>query len=371
MADNQFSVKVPNILEALMQGEQGYKEADAMRTGREQDAARKQASELWQSGNTQGALAALLAANDPKNITALGHYQQNANGVYGTPIYGTKDGQTVLGAIGKGGDFRQLDTGGVQVNPGVKIVDTGTGHVILDSRSGAPVGGPQPMQPGQQPAPGQPTSQQPAGYIPKDVAGHAREQQYGKEVGDRQADLGKAKAALETNINGLDRLAQQANEVKNHPGLSHITGLAGVLPNVPGMSGADAQAKLNTLKSQVGFSVLQAMREASKTGGALGSITEGEHKILQNNLAELENAQSEKQFKQALDKIITFSEGSKDRLRAAYEQDYSRIPQPNPVAQPTTQTQPAATLPKIGEPRDGYRYKGGNPADPSSWVKMK
>lgn len=28
-------------------------------------------------------------------------------------------------------------------------------------------------------------------------------------------------------------------------------------------------------------------------------------------------------------------------------------------------------VPKVGETRDGYRFKGGNPADPSSWVKVE
>ena len=31
----------------------------------------------------------------------------------------------------------------------------------------------------------------------------------------------------------------------------------------------------------------------------------------------------------------------------------------------------APVPPKIGELRDGYRFKGGNPGDQSSWVKAK
>ncbi len=28
-------------------------------------------------------------------------------------------------------------------------------------------------------------------------------------------------------------------------------------------------------------------------------------------------------------------------------------------------------VPKVGETRDGYRYKGGDPALPASWVALK
>lgn len=33
-------------------------------------------------------------------------------------------------------------------------------------------------------------------------------------------------------------------------------------------------------------------------------------------------------------------------------------------------TPPAAGMPKIGETRNGYRYKGGNPNDQANWSKV-
>lgn len=43
-----------------------------------------------------------------------------------------------------------------------------------------------------------------------------------------------------------------------------------------------------------------------------------------------------------------------------------------PYGQQKPQQQNAApVMPKTGELRDGYRYKGGNPADPNSWVKQQ
>jgi hypothetical protein len=30
-----------------------------------------------------------------------------------------------------------------------------------------------------------------------------------------------------------------------------------------------------------------------------------------------------------------------------------------------------AALPKVGEIQDGHRFKGGNPADPNAWEKVR
>lgn len=157
----------------------------------------------------------------------------------------------------------------------------------------------------------------------------------------------------------LDRLAEAANKLLKAPGLERIYGLQGKLPNVPGMAGADAQAQLETLKSQIGFSVLQAMRDASKTGGALGAVTEKELGFLQNNLAALDKAQSVEQARESLQAIIKFTEDSKERLGMAYNMRHGQRAAQKPAA------------PAVGEVRQGYRFKGGNPADRNSWEQVQ
>lgn len=123
---------------------------------------------------------------------------------------------------------------------------------------------------------------------------------------------------LNGSISNLDRLAAAANQVMTHPGLAGITGWRGAVPNVPGTDAADAEALLKTLKSQVGFGVLQDMRNSSKTGGALGNVSDKEVQFLQANLAALEKAQSLQQFKDSLAKIVSYTEDAKDRMREAY-----------------------------------------------------
>jgi hypothetical protein len=336
MADNQFSVAVPNILQALMQGQEGFKEARGYQDDRARSQARQDASAALQSGDPnagRNALAMLLGAGDTQGANVLAQYQNSANGVYGTPIYGVDEkGVPGLGAMDKTGGFRRLDTGGFTVQNPVKTIDTGTGTLIIDSRTGQPVGGrgASPQSGGQQPAPqampGQPQTPVPqGGYVPKDVLGEARDKKTGTEIGDRQAEFGKAQAALDSSIGSLDRLAAVANRIKNDPALDRITGVMGKLWNYPGGQAANVQAQLDVLKSQVSFGVLQAMREASKTGGALGSVSDAEGRRLENNLAALDQAQDVKSFKRAMDDIVRYVNDTKPRLTSAFQQDYARI----------------------------------------------
>lgn len=142
----------------------------------------------------------------------------------------------------------------------------------------------------------------------------------------RQEKQRREAVAARTSMDGatadLDRLRKIATEVRDHPGLKGITGVRGVFPNYPGGEAANAEAKLETLKSQVGFSVLQKMRDMSKTGGALGQVSDRENVMLQNNLAALAKAQSMEEFQKSLNDIIAFVDDTKARLEGAYRDTY-------------------------------------------------
>ena len=79
--------------------------------------------------------------------------------------------------------------------------------------------------------------------------------------------------------------------------------IGGMTKYLAGTSGRDFKAKLDTLKANIAFNELTAMREASKTGGALGSISEKELALLESALGALDQSQSTEQFKNQLNKI--------------------------------------------------------------------
>ena len=63
------------------------------------------------------------------------------------------------------------------------------------------------------------------------------------------------------------------------------------------------QAKLETVKANLGFDRLQQMRDNSPTGGALGAVAVQELTALQSTVASLDQLQSPPQLRNALDKI--------------------------------------------------------------------
>lgn len=395
-ANNPFYVAPPDVLRALQEYDQSYKTASDDYRQSQNDAILKEVgAEIARGGISDTSLGKLFSMSRSAGVPGLNaaaHLlaaKQQGQGVYGTPIYGTDaEGNTVLGAIGKNGQFRPLDTGDVKVNPGIKIISTPQGDFAVDTRSGLPVGqgGPsrqfEPPQPTQQPTsqqpirmpqnltpegaqnwirgqnlqpgtpvilpdgrqgvvPGAPMAHpqqggKPQSYYPKDYTVPAVQ----KEAAEKTATMGKARSTLDTSFLNFNQVEKQVDDLLNSPGLPRILGTMSYFPNVRGgMFGikgdaANAQTKLDRLKSQVALESLTAMREASKTGGAVGQVTEREYPILESKFANLNQAQTEPEFRKAANDLKIYLKGLKANMQRAYDTDYGGLTRPDTPVQP-------------------------------------
>lgn len=83
------------------------------------------------------------------------------------------------------------------------------------------------------------------------------------------------------------------------------TGLDGILKaKIPGTQSFNLAKRIDTLKANIGFNELNAMRAASPTGGALGQVSERELTYLQATLGSLDQAQSEEELRKNVNGII-------------------------------------------------------------------
>ncbi len=82
------------------------------------------------------------------------------------------------------------------------------------------------------------------------------------------------------------------------------TGLSGAaLSNIPGTDAYTLSNRLDTIRANIGFDKLQAMREASPTGGALGQVSEMENRLLQAVYGSLNQAQTATELRRVLDQV--------------------------------------------------------------------
>lgn len=113
----------------------------------------------------------------------------------------------------------------------------------------------------------------------------------------------KEKKAIEQQVNNasvvLNKVAE-ARKLANNAGL-----FAPLASKIGGTGASNLKAKLDTIAANLSFSELQKMREASKTGGALGSVSERELELLGATVASLSINQSPKQLKESLANIET------------------------------------------------------------------
>lgn len=138
-----------------------------------------------------------------------------------------------------------------------------------------------------------------------------------------------------------------------HPGRSTATGMSSVMDPRNYLAGSDAKdfrIKLGQLKGKAFLEAFQSLK-----GG--GQITEVEGQKATDAIAAMDTAQSDEQFAQGLRDLREVIQAGAKRARDAA--DGGRAP-----------SQATAGGPQVGEVKNGYRFKGGNPADPFAWEKL-
>lgn len=121
------------------------------------------------------------------------------------------------------------------------------------------------------------------------------------EAGEEQTEARVAQERRQANIVTED--IGRAEKILDTARLP-TTGSAGeLLSNIGGTAARDLRGLVDTIKANVGFDKLQAMRNASPTGGALGQVSERENLLLQATLGNLEQSQSEGQFRFNLNRL--------------------------------------------------------------------
>ena len=138
----------------------------------------------------------------------------------------------------------------------------------------------------------------------------------------------QAQERVNLTVQNLDSLEKNIQALHDDPGLSRITGtVAGRTPNITNTA-TGAQNQLDNIKAKIFVSALQSMREASKTGGAVGNVSDREGEKLQNTLAGLNQAAGTPDFKKALKLAIEQVQTSRaisrtdlEAMRAALRQE--------------------------------------------------
>lgn len=117
------------------------------------------------------------------------------------------------------------------------------------------------------------------------------------------------------------------------------TGAGSALKDLPVVGGitpaGQMESLMETIRANVGFDKLQAMREASPTGGALGAVTEKELAFLQSVFGSLRQDISPENVTRNLTRLREHMVGREQRIQEAFAADFPTVQE---TAQFRTQT---------------------------------
>ena len=132
-----------------------------------------------------------------------------------------------------------------------------------------------------------------------------------------------ASAAARSLVRDVGNVESVAGTAKAQADSAFTTGLGGmVMALKPGSKASDLRASLDTLTADSAFSALSEMRASSKTGGALGAISERELTLLGAAKRSLSANQSDEQLIKNIDTYIKLRNRMMADAKLRFAQDY-------------------------------------------------
>jgi hypothetical protein len=162
----------------------------------------------------------------------------------------------------------------------------------------------------------------------------------GKNTAEKAAAAPAVIATMQNSLDSIDALLSD-------PELGSIVGLSGMNPlnRIPGSKARGLIARAEQVAGQAFLAAFNQLK-----GG--GAITEREGAAATAAMARLDRSQSEEDYRAALTDLKAAISPAIERAR---QQALGGVRQQGP--------QP-------GTVQDGYRFRGGNPADPNSWERL-
>lgn len=246
---------------------------------------------------------------------------QGSDGKYYSVQFGSHGQRQILplelgGGAGQPGAEAQPN---VSLAPqrGVEVV----GDTIIDKATGAPVRN-----------------------VAGNIAGGKTAEVVGRETGEGQMNLPKAKMALDQSKvqdevvgSDIDKAIRNSN--------AYTAGFWGSVSGaIPGTAAHDLQSTLTTIKGNIGFDKLQDMRMNSPTGGALGNVSNMEVSTLQSVWGALEQSQTPQQLRYNLNRLKETRQKFSRMRQQAYESDVKRFGKEN-VPDPQSGKLPSRSAP--------------------------
>lgn len=137
-----------------------------------------------------------------------------------------------------------------------------------------------------------------------------------------EANYPQATSSLRSHQNKTALFIKDLEALRDSPGLDSVTGFAA--GRAPGLTDAGRRtvALYDKVIAKGGFQSLQEMRDMSKTGGALGNVSDRENTQLKASFAAIDRKQNAADVRTALDDLIKELQGGLGRLQDAYDLTY-------------------------------------------------